>query len=113
MKRGDIYQANLNPTVDSEQAGIRSVLIVSRNGINDSSPVIVIVPLTKYISNKKIYPSHYVVKAVKNGLTADSIIKCEQIRAIAKSRLQVKRGSLSAQDMKAIEKALKITLDIY
>lgn len=113
MKRGDIYQANLNPTIGSEQAGTRPVLIVSRNGINDSSPVVVIVPLTKYVERKKIYPSHHVVKAGINGLTADSMVKCEQIRAIAKSRLQEKRGLLSAQDLKAIDKALKITLDIY
>ena len=113
MKRDDIYQANLNPTRGSEQTGTRSVLIVSRDAINDSSPVVVIVPLTTYTDNKKIYPSHHVVKAGKNGLTADSIVKCEQIRAIAKSRLQVKRGTLAEGDMKAIDKALKITLDIY
>lgn len=113
MKRGDIYQADLNPTIGSEQAGIRPVLIVSRDGINDNSPIIVIVPLTKYTSHKKIYPSHHLVKAGKNGLTVDSIIKCEQIRAIAKSRLQIRKGSLLVQDMKAVDQALKITLDIY
>ena len=113
MKRGDIDLANLNPTIGSEQAGTKPVLIVSRDGINDSSPVVVIVPLTTYTVNKKIYPSHHLVKAEKNGLTTDSIVKCEQIRAIAKSRLQAKRGSLSVRDMEAVDKALKITLDIY
>ncbi|MEL7075996.1 MAG: type II toxin-antitoxin system PemK/MazF family toxin [Cyanobacteria bacterium J06648_1] len=113
MKRGDIYQANLNPAIGSEQAGMRTVVIVSRDGINNSSPVVVIVPLTTYSDNKKIYPSHHIVKAGKNGLTADSIVKCEQIRAIAKSRLQAKRGTLAEEDIKAIAKALKITLDLY
>ena len=65
------------------------------------------------LHNKKIYPSHHVVKANNNGLSTESIVKCEQIRAIAKSRLQVKIGSLSTLDMKAIDKALKITLDVY
>ena len=46
MKRGDIYDARLNPTEGSEQAGTRPVVIVSRNAINRYSPVVVIVPLT-------------------------------------------------------------------
>ena len=112
MNRGDIYQANLNPTVDSEQSGNRSVLIVSRNGINRSSSVIVIVPISKYKKNKKIYPSHYLVKANGNGLRVDSIIKCEQIRAIAKSRLGEKKGSLNQNDMTQIDEALKIVLSL-
>ena len=111
MNRGDIYQANLNPTVDSEQSGHRPVLIVSRNGINRSSPVIVIVPISKNKKSKKIYPSQYLITANNsNGLDVDSIVKCEQIRAVAKSRLSKKRGTLTQTDMGKIDEALKIVL---
>lgn len=113
MIRGDIYQADLDPTQDSEQAGKRPVLIVSRDGINRSSPVVVVVPLTKFTKSKKIYPSHYLVKAsTANGLSVDSIIKCEQIRAISKSRLSKKWGSLSALDLAALDNVLKIVLSL-
>lgn len=113
MIRGNIYQANLDPTEGSEQSGTRPVVIVSRNGINRSSPVVVIVPLTKFVSKKKVYPSHCVVKAnSNNGLKLDSIVKCEQIRAIAKSRLVNKLGSLSMEDLKNIDVALKTVLSL-
>ncbi|MEM8720703.1 MAG: type II toxin-antitoxin system PemK/MazF family toxin [Cyanobacteria bacterium P01_G01_bin.39] len=131
MIRGDIYQANLDPTEGSEQAGKRPVAIVSRNGINRSSPILVVVPLTaecghsqalplqgrervtKFAANKKIYPSHHLVKASnENGLDLDSIAKCEQIRAIAKSRLLNKLGSLNTQDLLKIDAALKIVLSL-
>lgn len=112
VERGYIYQANLNPIISLEQAGTRSVLVVSRDGINQNS-LVVIVPLTKYTPSKKIHPSHHVVRAMKNGLTADNVIRCEQTRAIAESGLQTKRDSLSVSDIKAVDKALKITLDIY
>jgi mRNA interferase MazF len=113
MIRGEIYQANLNPTVDSEQSGNRPVLIVSRDGLNLSSPVIVIVPITKYKQGKKIYPSQYLIKVTEsNGLRVDSIIKCEQIRAISKSRLSEKRGVLTRTDMAKIDEALKIVLSL-
>ena len=113
MIRGDIYQADLDPTKDSEQAGNRPVVIVSRDGINRSSPVVVIVPITKYTSRKKIYPSHHLATATdENGLKQDSIIKCEQIRAIPKSRLSRKWGSLSAEDLRQVDAALKIVLSL-
>ena len=113
MIRGDIYQADLDPTQDSEQAGKRPVLIVSRDGINRSSPLVVIVPITKFTPKKKIYPSQHLVKAdSKNGLTQNSIIKCEQIRAIAKSRLSRKWGSLSEEDLAKVATALKIVLSL-
>ena len=113
MIRGDVYQANLDPTEGSEQAGKRPVLIVSRDGINRSSPVVIIVPLTKFLARKKIYPSHYIVKASSdNGLNTDSIVKCEQIRAIAKSRLSSKLGKINAEDLAKIDRALKIVLSL-
>jgi mRNA interferase MazF len=113
MIRGDIYQADLDPTKESEQAGQRPVVIVSRNGINRSSPVIVVVPVTKFSPKKKIYPSHHLVTATdSNGLDLDSIVKCEQIRAIAKSRLSFKRGSLNEEDLAKIDAALKIVLSL-
>lgn len=107
MNRGDIYQANLDPTIDSEQSGNRPVIIVSRKGINRSSPVIVIAPISKYKKNKKLYPSQHLIKAGNNGLRVDSIVKCEQIRAIAKSRLGEKRGLLDQTDMAKIDEALR------
>ena len=113
MIRGDIYQAELDPTKDSEQAGSRPTVIVSRDGINRSSSVVVIVPITKFTPRKKIYPSHHLVKATSsNGLSINSIVKCEQIRAIAKSRLSHKWGSLSAEDLAKIDVALKIVLSL-
>jgi mRNA interferase MazF len=111
MIRGDIYQADLDPTKDSEQAGFRPVVIVSRNSINLSFPVVIIVPITTYTGKKKIYPSHCLIKAsMENGLNQDSIAKCEQIRAITKSRLSQKRGILESNYLMQIDAALKITL---
>ncbi|MGD1919000.1 MAG: type II toxin-antitoxin system PemK/MazF family toxin [Pleurocapsa sp.] len=46
----------------------------------------------------------------KNGLAQDSIIKCEQIRAIAKSRLSRIWCRLSKEDLVKVEAALKIVL---
>ena len=46
IKLGDIFYANLNPTIGSEQDGIRPVLVVQNNKGNKFSPTVVIVPIT-------------------------------------------------------------------
>ena len=53
IKRGDIYYADLNPAVGSEQGGIRPVLVVQNDVGNCYSPTIIIAVLTS--KSKKKY----------------------------------------------------------
>ena len=89
--RGDIFLAEMKQSRGSEQAGIRPVVIVQNNTGNKHSPTTIIVPLT---AKKK------------------SIALCEQVTTIASSRLISYIGSLGTKDMKKIDKALKISLNI-
>jgi mRNA interferase MazF len=112
MKRGDVYQTVLDPADGSEQAGTRPAIIVSRDAINTSSPVLIIVPLTSRANKKTLYPSHAELKMGEAGLTADSVALCEQVRAISKTKLQKHLGHLSNQRMSQVNAALKIALDL-
>jgi mRNA interferase MazF len=87
MKRGDVYQTVLDPADGSEQSGTRPAIIVSRDAINASSPVLIIVPLTSRANKKTLYPSHVEMKMGEAGLTADSVVLCEQVRAISRTKL--------------------------
>ena len=40
IKRGDIFYADLNPVVGSEQGGVRPVLVVQNNVGNKYSPTL-------------------------------------------------------------------------
>ena len=42
IKRGDIYYADLNPVIGSEQGGTRPVLIISNDTGNKYSPTVII-----------------------------------------------------------------------
>ena len=46
IKRGDIFYADLNPVVGSEQGGIRPVLVVQNNVGNKHSPTVIVVPIS-------------------------------------------------------------------
>lgn len=112
MNRGDVYDARLDPTEGSEQAGSRPVVIVSRDAINRYSPVIVVVPLTSAVNVKRSYPNNVNVPAGVGGLPVDSVALTGQVRAISKTRLLRLRGRLPAHHIQQIDTALRVTLDL-
>ena len=83
MNQYDIYLADLNPTIGREQFGKRPVLIISNNYEN-LLDVITIIPITSLKNNRKIYPNELLLQ---NELEKPSILLCQQIRTISKSRL--------------------------
>ena len=91
--RGDIFLADLNPVIGTEQAGIRPVLIIQIDKANKVSPHTIIIPFTTRI-RKAILPSHTKIPKGIAGLKQDSVLLCEQIRVIDKRRLIKKLGSL-------------------
>jgi mRNA interferase MazF len=111
-QRGDVFTADLEPHEGSEQGGTRPVVVVSRDALNKFSPIVVVVPITDAANKKKVYPSHVQVAAGIAGLTMDSLVLCEQVRAINKTRLKRQLGKLDKAKLTSIEAALKITLDL-
>ena len=58
IKRGDIYYADLNPVVGSEQGGTRPVLVISNDIGNKHSPTVIIAAITSRVRKKKKLPTH-------------------------------------------------------
>ena len=52
IRRGDIFYADLNPVVGSEQGGTRPVLIISNDIGNRHSPTVIIAAITSRIQTK-------------------------------------------------------------
>ena len=93
IKRGDVFYAELNPVVGSEQGGTRPVLIISNDIGNSHSPTVIIAAITGRTQTKAKLPTHTEVKDVE-GLDRDSIILLEQIRTIDKQRLKNHMGTM-------------------
>ena len=104
MKRGEIWWITNDGATGCEQRGIRPALIVSNDLCNTHSPVIQMVPLT--CARKKPLPTHVV-------FTLDgrrSTIMCEQICAVDKDRLTLRKGEADEKTMRAVERAMRIQL---
>lgn len=112
MKRGEVYDAALDPTRGSEQAGFRPVVVVSRDAINRASSVVIVIPCTTYREGRRVYPSQVRVEASEGGLETDSLALGEQARAVAKSPLRHRRGVPSPETLSALDRALLISQDL-
>ena len=108
VKRGQIYYADLSPAKGSEQGGVRPVIVVSNNIGNKHAPTITICPITSQVKNS--LPTHTYI-ATKENISGTII--CEQIRTIDKSRLRKLCDIATAEDMRRLDKAIKIALAIY
>ena len=109
IKRGDIFYADLNPVVGSEQGGIRPVLVVQNNTGNTYSPTVIVIPFST--AKKKKLPVHINVQEIKSMLSS-SVALAEQIRTIDRKLIIKYIGSLDNEIMKPIDKALKISLGV-
>jgi mRNA interferase MazF len=112
MKRGEVYDARLEPIEGSEQGGTRPVIIVSRDVINMNSSVVLAVPCTTYKQNKRIYPTQVLIKEPDGGLDRDSIAMADQVRVLSKTRLLNLRGKISDSSIAQLDRALAIALDL-
>jgi len=112
MRRGEIYLATLDPVAGSEQGGTRPVLVVSRDALNANAPIVIVVPLTSRENKKRLYPTHVALSAREGSLTKDSVVLCEQVRAISKTRLTKKVGEISPQMLSVVDATLRIALDL-
>jgi mRNA interferase MazF len=110
-KRGEIYIADLDPVIGSEQGSRRPVLIIQNDVGNQFSPTTIIAAITSQLS-PKVYPTEIRVKAGSGGLTKDSAVLLNQIKTIDMSRLENRLGELNAATMGKIDEAIKISLGL-
>jgi mRNA interferase MazF len=111
VKRGDIFYADLNPTVGSEQGGVRPVLVIQNDIGNTYSPTTVIAAVTSRINRPRL-PTHVAIGSEESGLPADSVVLLEQIRTVDKSRLKDKVSRLPKGKMAEVDRALEMSLGL-
>ncbi|MBI2266312.1 MAG: type II toxin-antitoxin system PemK/MazF family toxin [Armatimonadetes bacterium] len=110
MRRGEIYWANLDPTLGSEIRKTRPCLVVSNNVNNELAGTVTVLPITTSIS--RIYPFEVSLPSGTFGLKEPSKAKANQIRTISKERLGSQIGAVDQEVMKAVEKAILVHLEM-
>lgn len=108
IRRGQIYLADLNPVMGSEQGGVRPVVVIQNNIGNRFSPTIIVAAITGKM--KKSLSTHTELQS--KGLKKSSIALLEQIRTIDKRRLIEYVGEVSPKELENITEALRVSIDV-
>ncbi len=112
MNRGEVWLINLDPTVGAEIKKTRPAVIVSVDEVG-VLPLRVIVPLTEW--KERYAQAPWMVRIdpdLENGLEKTSCADTFQVRSVSTVRFVRCIGRLDAGAMRAIERALAITLGL-
>jgi mRNA interferase MazF len=108
-RRGEVWLVNYHPGRGSEQKGVRPALVVQNNVGNQYAATTIVVAITTTI---KPYPVTVVIRARTCGLPHDSMVNMAQILTIDKARLIKKLGELVPEQLAAVNRALRVSLDL-
>ena len=110
LRRGEIWNVDLDPVRGHEQGRRRPCAIVSANAFNRGRHgLVMICPLTR---TEFRTPLHVELPVGEGGLRARSFVLCEQIRTISTDRLVSRLGSLPPSTMTNIDDRLRMVLDL-
>ncbi len=106
MNRGEVWWVNFEPSIGGEIRKRRPAIIVSNDASNKYLNRVQVVPLSS--QTQKIFPSEAKVTLRGRGSKA----MADQVATVSKARLISRSGRLSRSDLRLVEKALRIQLDL-
>jgi len=106
MNRGDLWWVALDPGQGSEIKKTRPCVVLTNDTLNRLRKTVVVVPLS---TAAKPHPP-ITVPVNCQGRPAVAVI--DQVRAVAKHRLQSRIETLDSKDLSAITRALSTILEI-
>jgi mRNA interferase MazF len=104
MRRGEIWWAELGARRPLEQTGRRPVVIWQSDTLSRVLHSVLVVPLTTNVDRARLAGTA-VVAASPGGLPAESVALAFQLRAIPKSALQSRIGTLTDDELAELELA--------
>jgi mRNA interferase MazF len=105
-KRGEVWWIAFDPSVGGEIQKTRPAIVVSNDTSNKHLNRVQVIPLTSNVS--RLYPAECLV--VINGVESKAI--ASQLTTASTLRLKQRLATVSAEDMKQIEVAIKLQLGL-
>lgn len=110
--RGEVLEIDFNPAKGSEPDKIRPGVVIQNDVGNKYSSVIIVAAITGAENVRKRYPVDVPVPQGEGGLAKDSVVQCNLIRCVDKTRVHRSMGRLNPTTMQAVDGALRISLSL-
>lgn len=110
INRGEVWLANLDPTIGAEIKKTRPVLVVSNNTNNTHNNVVTVIPITSNV--ERVFSFEVFLEKGIANLPKDSKIKTDQIRTIDRKRLVKPLGQLPKSLMSEVASVIKLHLSL-
>ncbi len=110
-KRSEIWIVELDPTRGYEIQKTRHCLVIQSDVLNKRLPTFIIAPITSKV-REEWHPIGIILKKGDGGLTKESQVMLNQIKAADITRFKRKIGKLSEAVMKQINESLNLVLDL-
>jgi len=108
-RTGEVWDAQLSPTIGAEQFGVRPVLVISNDWFNRADNHLhVIVPITG--TDRGLVYQHRVA-GKEGGLSKNSVIMCEQVRSVSPRRFIQKRGQVSPPTLAEVRRLVTLCIE--
>lgn len=107
MKRGEVWWVDFNPSVGGEIRKLRPAVIVSNDSANKFLNRVQVVPTTSNV--QKVFPSEALITVGGKVVKAVS----DQINTASKLRFSKKMGVISPEDLRKVEDAIRVQLDLH
>jgi mRNA interferase MazF len=112
IRQFEIWITDLSPRMGTEPGKSRPVVVLQTDLLNHiPHPSTIICPITTTVHhNVNVLRIH--LKKGQSGLSQDSDIMIDQIRAIDNRRLRKKIGTLSEGNISALKERINVVLDL-
>lgn len=110
--RGQVYRCNLGIGIGSEVSKERPCVVLQYNSANKTSPNTLIAPITHTPSTLPIVVSIAAKKDSSGNTLLDGNVLLGNITCVSKARLGNYIADLTANEMKAVDKAISLSLGI-
>lgn len=110
-RRGEVWIVELDPTRGHEIKKTRHCLVIQSDVLNKRLPTFILAPITSKV-RPKWFPIGIIVKKGEGGLSKESQIMINQIKAADITRFKRRIGKISEDTMKLVNDSLAFVLGL-